>query len=157
MTPDDLERLVADRLGRLPAPHAPASLHRRVMTAVSGTRPAVRPWSIWPSVWRAIFALGLTVIGMAGAVVWATVAADARGDAGWQIAVRAIVGATDAPGAVRDAGSVGWSWFGAALTTPAALAVIALIAGSAVAFLLIGAWLSRIALPSMAWSKGASR
>ena len=157
MTPDDLERLVADRLGRLPAPEAPASLHRRVMTAVSATRPAVRPWSIWPGVWRAIFALGLTTIAATGAVVWATVAANARGDAEWQIAVRAIVGATDAPAAARDAASVGWSWFAAVLTTPAALAVMALIAGAAVAFVLLGAWLSRIALPPIAWSRGASR
>ena len=53
--------------------------------------------------------------------------------------------------------SAAFSWFAGVLTSPAALAIIGIVAAAAVAFLALGAWLSRIALPSLAWSKGASR
>jgi hypothetical protein len=157
MTPDDLEPLIADRLRRLPAPLAPPTLHRRVMTAVSATRPVVRPWSIWPRVWQAIVALGFATIATACAAVWLTAAANARGDAGWQIAVQAIVSATDTPSALRDALLSSFTWFTALLSAPAAVAIFALVAAAALAFIALGVWLSRLALPPLVWSKGVSR
>lgn len=154
---DELARLVAGRLRRLPVPQAPATLHRRVMTAVNATRPAVRPWSIWPRVWQTIFALGLATIAGSAVMAWSTIAANARGDAWWQVGIRAVAGTTDALSAVRGGFSVALSWFTALLAMPVTVALIALIAIAALAFLVLGAWLSRIALPPLAWSKGASR
>lgn len=154
---DDLERLMSARLRQLPAPHAPASLRRRVMTAVSTDRPAVRPWSIWPRVWQSIFALGLMVIAGSAALAWSVIAADARGDAWWQIGLQAVAGTTGTVGALRDGLGLAFSWFTAALMAPPVLAIVAVVAGAAIAFIVLGAWLSRIALPSLAWSKGASR
>ena len=157
MHPDDLERFIGDRINRLPTPVAPATLRRRVMTAVSATRPIVRPWSIWPHVWQTTFALALMVIAASAAIAWSTVASNAGGDPWWQVGVRAVVGATDEVGAIRDAGSLGLSWFAGLLATPTALAFIAVVAGAAIAVAVLGAWLSRVARPSLAWSKGASQ
>lgn len=64
MTPDDLERLIDDRLRRLPVPRAPGTLVPRVMQAVEewSARPwYTRAWFTWP--------LGLRVASLAAAAV----------------------------------------------------------------------------------------
>ena len=157
MHPDELERFIGDQINRLPTPVAPATLRRRVMTVVSVTRPVVRPWSIWPHVWQTTVALALTVIAASAAIAWSIVASNDGGDPWWQVGVRAVVGATDEIGAIRDAGSLGLSWFAGLLATPTVLAFIAVVAGAAIAVAVLGAWLSRVARPSLAWSKGASQ
>jgi hypothetical protein len=157
MTPDELERLIADRVGRLPTPAAPAALHRRVMTAVSATRPVVRPWSIWPHVWQTTFALGLLTVAASATLAWSIVASNADDDAWWQIATRAVVGMTGALGTIRGAGTLAASGFAGWLASPAVLGIIAIVAGAAIALAVLAAWLSRVAWPPLTWSKGASR
>jgi hypothetical protein len=53
---DDLERLVDERLSRLPVPRAPRTLLPRVMAAVARAgRPWYqRDWRAWPAVWQAL-------------------------------------------------------------------------------------------------------
>jgi anti-sigma factor RsiW len=55
MQPDDLERLIDDRLRRLPPPQAPSALAPRIMRSVEdwATRPwYTRAWMTWPIGWR---------------------------------------------------------------------------------------------------------
>jgi hypothetical protein len=158
MTPEELERLVSDRLRALPAPHAPVTLERRIRTAVAANRPVVRPWSIWPDVWRAAFALGAVVIAASAAAIGWTAAADADGAAWWQIGIRAVAGTTNAIRSTGDVTSFGLASFGSFLASPAVIAVVASIVGAALAFAGLGTWLRHVARSSLAWSsKGASR
>ena len=66
MNPDDLERLIDERLRRLPAPHAPATLAPRVLRSVEqwAARPwYTRAWWTWPIGWRvASFGAALAMV-----------------------------------------------------------------------------------------------
>lgn len=158
MTPDDLEQLLSERLRALPAPQAPVTLARRVRTAVAPNRPAVRPWSIWPEVWRAAFALGGLLVAASAAVAWWIAAADADGAAWWQIAIQAVASTTGAIGSIGDGASFVFASLGSFAGSPVVLAMVVSIVGAALMAAGLAAWLSSVARTSLTWSgKGVSR
>jgi hypothetical protein len=152
MTPDELERLIAAQLHALPTPTAPVTLARRVRTAVAPNRPAVRPWAIWPEVWRAAFALGAAAVVAVAATVWWIATANANGAPWWQTAVEVAVGTTNVLGATRDGAGWAASGLGAFVASPVVLAVIATVVGAALAVAGLCMWLSLVARSSLAWS-----
>jgi hypothetical protein len=141
----DLERLVHERLQRLPAPRAPLTLRLRVIAAAREERRAPAwAWYAWPLAAQAAF-VALLVIAVGGGAWWLSTASAAMG---WAMPAwiagptgRVVEGARDLQ-ATLEAARIFMTAF---LSQPVIWCLVSLVLVMTAACAMFGAMLGRVA------------